>query len=296
MWFRRIGLFLLTNLAVLVLVGIGARVLGLDLYLARSGSSLDLRALLVFSALFGFLGSFVSLALSKVIARWSTRARVLREPRTQQEAWLLATVARQAAQVGIGVPEVAVYPSPDLNAFATGARRDHALVAVSEGLLAHMPRREVEAVLAHEISHVANGDMVTMSLLQGVLNTFVIFLSRVVGFFVDRVLLRSSDEGGRSGPGYWITVIALEIAFGLLASLVVSAYSRRREFGADAGAARLVGRDAMISALETLGSVRAPALLPKGLKAFGIRGGGVVRLLASHPPIEARIERLRQMG
>lgn len=298
MMFRRVFFFLVTNLAVIVLVGAIMRLLGVDAWLLQSGTGLDLRALLIFSALFGFLGSFVSLALSKTIARWSTGAKVIRQPKNHVESWLLATVTRQAQQAGIGMPEVAIYPSPDLNAFATGARRDHALVAVSAGLLEHMPRNEVEAVLAHEISHVANGDMITMALLQGVLNTFVIFLSRVVGFVIDKAVFRSDNDEGltRSGPGYWITVIVLEIAFGILASIVVSWFSRRREFAADAGAARISGRENMIGALETLGRVSGPALLPQGMRAFGIRGGGFLRLLSSHPPLQDRIKRLRRGG
>lgn len=292
-WLKRIVLFVLTNLAVVFLLGFVLRLLGIDGMLLRSGAGLNLQALLVFSAVLGFAGSFISLALSKPIAKWTTGARVIGQPRSSVEAWLLQTVERQARSSGIGMPEVAIYPSPDVNAFATGARRNHALVAVSEGLLESMPPREVEAVLAHEVSHVANGDMVTLTLLQGVLNTFVIFLSRVVGWVVDRAVLR--NEGDRVGIGYWVTTIVAEIFLGILASMLVMAYSRRREFKADEGAARLVGAPAMIEALQTLQSVHHPGLLPKSMAAFGIRGGGLFKLLASHPPIEARIERLRNL-
>ncbi|MBN1334636.1 MAG: protease HtpX [Deltaproteobacteria bacterium] len=293
-WFRRVSLFVVTNLAVLLLLGFVIRFLGIDVWLTRS-SGLDFASLLVFSAVFGFAGSLVSLALSKAMARWSTGARIIVEPRSHGEIWLVDTVRRLAGRAGIGTPDVAVYPSPDPNAFATGARRDHALVAVSTGLLESMPPREVEAVLAHEISHVTNGDMVTLTLLQGVLNTFVIFLSRLVGFLVDQALFRS-DSRSRIGPGYWITSLVLQVLLGLLASMVVMAYSRRREFRADEGAARLAGAGAMIEALQTLGRVHEPAALPRGMRAFGVRGGGVFRLLASHPPIEARIARLRQLA
>jgi heat shock protein HtpX len=292
-WFRRVSLFVITNVAVLLLLGVVVRALGLDLTLVRS-TGIDFPVLLAWSAIFGFAGSLVSLALSKTLARWSTRAQVITTPRSQGEAWLLDTVRRHADRAGIGMPEVAVYPSPDPNAFATGARRDHAFVAVSSGLLEAMPARQIEAVLAHEISHVANGDMVTLTLLQGVLNTFVIFLSRVVGLLVDQALFRS-DSRSRAGPGYWLTSLVLQLVLGLLASLVVMAYSRRREFRADEGAARLSGAGAMIEALQTLGQVKGPAALPQGMRAFAIRGGGLIRLLASHPPIEARIERLRRL-
>ncbi len=293
-WVRRVSLFVVTNLAVLLLLGVVVRFLGLDLAITRA-SGIDLASLLAFSAVFGFAGSLVSLALSKAIARWSTGARVIVSPRSQGEIWLFDTVRRLADRAGIGMPDVAVYPSPDPNAFATGARRDHALVAVSTGLLEAMPARQVEAVLAHEISHVANGDMVTLTLLQGVLNTFVIFLSRVVGLVVDQAVFRSDDRS-RAGPGYWLTSIVLQLLLGLLASMVVMAYSRRREFRADEGAARLAGAGAMVEALETLGRVHGPAALPQGMRAFAIRGGGWLRLFASHPPIEARIARLRRLA
>lgn len=288
---RRITLFLLTNLAVVALLGVVARVTGLETWLHASGTNLG--GLLGFSAVFGFAGSFISLAMSKWMAKRSTGAHVIVEPRDRTEAWLVETVRRQAEAAGIGMPEVAIYPSPVPNAFATGARRDAALVAVSEGLLAHMEPREVEAVLAHEVSHVANGDMVTLSLLQGVVNTFVIFLSRAVGAVVDQALSRDDREG--TGPGYWITVMALELVFGLLASVIVAWFSRRREFRADAGAARLEGAGAMVSALRRLQD-GAPSELPAAMAAFGIRGGRLGMLFASHPPIEARIAALEEQA
>jgi len=292
-WLRRIVLFVLTNLLVVFLLAVVLRVLGVDAMLYQSQAGINVQGLLVLSVVMGFGGSLISLALSKTIARWATGAQVIDQPRNQMEAWLLSVVQRLARQSSIGMPDVAIYPSPDVNAFATGARRDHALVAVSVGLLNTMPEKEIEAVLAHELSHVANGDMITMTLLQGVLNTFVIFLSRVVGFVVDKAVLRS--EGRRVGPGYWLTVMLAQVVLGILASLVVMAYSRHREYKADAGAARMVGPNAMIGALETLRSVHEPAALPQSLKAFGIRGGGMA-LFASHPPLEKRIEALRRLG
>lgn len=289
----RITLFLLTNLAVIVLLGVVFRLLGLDARLTQQG--LDVRGLFVFAAVIGFAGSFISLALSKFMAKMGTGARVITSPRTEEEAWLVNTVTNQARQAGIGMPEVAIYPSMDVNAFATGARRNHALVAVSEGLLRSMSRREAEAVLAHEISHVANGDMVTLSLLQGVVNTFVIFLARIVGYFVDQVVFR--NERGH-GIGYWISVMVAEIVLGLFATMIVMWFSRRREFRADAGAARLVGPAPMISALKRLQQIHeVPAQLPEAMRAFGIRGGGrsgLTRFFLSHPPLEDRIRALEQ--
>ncbi|HBP17222.1 MAG TPA: protease HtpX, partial [Planctomycetes bacterium] len=291
MFAKRIVLFVATNLAVVLLLSLVLRVLGVDQALDQRGL-FSYEGLLTFAAVLGFGGSFVSLALSKWIAKASTGARVIEVPRSQTEAWLLETVHRQAARAGIDTPEVAVYPSPDPNAFATGMRRNHALVAVSTGLLEGMSRREVEAVLAHEVSHVANGDMITMALLQGVVNTFVVFLARVVGFFVDRVLLRGDDEEHSGlGIGYWITVMACELLFGVLASVIVMWFSRRREFSADRGAADLEGPQAMIAALRRLQAAHEPSALPKALAAFGIRegGGGLGRLFLSHPPLEERI-------
>jgi len=283
---RRIFLFLLTNALVLLLLGVVLRVLGIEQYGMQSGG------LLIFAAIFGFGGSFISLALSKWMAKRSTGARVIDQPSNATEAWLVATVGRQAKAVGIGMPEVAIYPSPIPNAFATGMSRNNSLVAVSEGLLHAMERREVEAVLAHEVAHVANGDMVTMALLQGVMNTFVIFLSRALGSVIDKAVFRT--ERGY-GIGYWVSVIALEIVFGLLASVVVSAFSRWREFRADRGAAELEGPESMIRALQRLQAMQElPAGMPKQLAAFGIRGDGAfMRFFASHPPIEQRIEALR---
>lgn len=289
----RIGLFLLTNIAVMVLLTFVMRVTGLDVALQQDG--LNLGPLLILATLVGFTGSFISLALSKFIAKWSTGARVIDTPRTEDEAWLLQTVRQQAQRSGIGVPEVAIYPSADVNAFATGARRDHALVAVSEGLLRSMSRSEVEAVLAHEVSHVANGDMVTMTLLQGVVNTFVFFLSRVAGYVVDTIILKN-DRRDR-GFGYFLTVIVAEITLGLLASMIVMAFSRRREYRADEGAARLVGPQPMVSALRRLQAIHDPSGLPQTMSAFGIRGaprGGFMRLFMSHPPLDERIAALQR--
>jgi len=290
---RRISLFVLTNLAVVLLLGIVLRLSGLDAMLA--GQGFNPTALLAFSAVFGFAGSIISLFLSKWLALRSTGAQVIGQPRDRTEAWLVDTVARQARKAGIGVPDVAIYDAPEPNAFATGARRDAALVAVSTGLLRSMEKHEVEAVLAHEVSHVANGDMVTMALLQGVTNTFVIFFSRVAGMLVDSYLSRGDNRRGR-GPGYWITSIVAEVVFGVLASIIVMWFSRRREFRADAGAAELVGAPAMISALERLGGAKEPADLPKNMAAFGIHGGGFMRLFSSHPAIPDRIAALDELA
>jgi heat shock protein HtpX len=285
---KRVFLFLATNLAVLVVLGFVASLLGVDRYLTQNG--LNLQALLLFSAVFGMGGSFVSLLMSKKIAKWSTGAQVIDQPRTPGESWLLATVQRQAQAAGIGMPDVAIYEGPEPNAFATGASRDHALVAVSTGLLNTMQRDEVEAVLGHEISHVANGDMVTLALIQGVVNTFVIFLARAVGFVIDRAISR--DERG-SGFGYMMTVFVLEMLFGVIASMIVAWFSRYREFRADAGGAHLAGRGKMIAALERLKAAYGQTTLPKAITAFGINGG-VRNLFATHPPIELRIARLQQ--
>ncbi len=296
--FRRIALFLVTNLAVLFVLNIVAHLVGADRWLRSSGSGLDIQSLLVFASIFGFGGSFISLALSKTMAKWSTGAHVIDAPRTEEEHWLLQTVGRHAQSSGIQMPEVAVYDSQDMNAFATGMTRNSSLVAVSTGLLRRMRRNEVDAVLGHEIGHVANGDMVTLSLLQGILNTFVIFMSRVVGFAIDNFLSRR-DEGGRRGTGfgYWIRVMVLEMIFGILASLIVMWFSRRREFRADEAGASLAGRQNMIQALERLHSDQLGAKLPGSLAAFGIRSGGsgLLGLFRSHPPLEARIAALREM-
>jgi len=295
---KRLSLFLLTNLAVIVLLGLVLRILGLDQALDQHGL-FSYAGLLTFAALLGFGGSLVSLALSKWLAKVSTGAQVITAPRSATERWLLETVHRQAHQAGIGTPEVAIYASPDPNAFATGMWRNEALVAVSTGLLESMTQREAEAVLAHEVSHVANGDMITMALLQGVVNTFVVFLARVIGFFVDRVLLRGGDDERRGGfgIGYFLTVIVAEVTLGLLASLIVMWFSRRREFSADRGAAELEGPAAMIGALQRLGAAQEPSRLPQALSAFGIRGGGgLSRLLSSHPPLEERVAALQRLG
>ncbi len=292
---KRITLFVLTNLAVVAMLAVVGRLIGVENLLARQGVGLNLPGLLIMAAVMGFGGSIISLLLSKPMAKWSTGAQVIQSPRSEAELWLVETVRRLARDAGIGMPEVAVYDSPDMNAFATGANRNSALVAVSTGLLHGMRRDEVEAVLGHEVAHVANGDMVTLSLLQGVLNTFVIFLSRVVGFFVDRFLSRSEDgeESGGAGPAYFLTSLVLQIVFGIGASLIVAWYSRRREFRADDGGAQLVDPRAMARALDRLRMQQGePAMLPANMQAFGIRGGGMMALFASHPPLELRIQRL----
>ena len=290
--FKRVMLFLATNLAVLLVLSIVLRLLGIDSYLDEQQVGINYEALLVFSLVLGFGGSFISLAMSKWLAKRSTGARVITQPQNAAESWLVATVERQAREAGIEMPEVAVYDAPDMNAFATGARRNAALVAVSTGLLRGMPKEEVEAVLAHEISHVANGDMVTLTLVQGVVNTFVIFLSRIVGHFVDRVILR--NESG-SGLGYFGAVIVAQLVLGILASIIVMWVSRQREFRADAGSAKLNGREPMIRALQRLES-NVPSQLPQEMQAFGISGGksAMMKLFLSHPPIPERIEALRQ--
>ncbi|GAB4116592.1 MAG: protease HtpX [Gammaproteobacteria bacterium] len=290
----RLLLFFGTNIAVLLVISIVFRVLGLEEMLTQSGSGINLGALLIFSAAFGMIGSFISLAMSKWIALRSTGARVIKEPANDTERWLLQTVKRQAQAAGIGMPDVAIYQAPEMNAFATGMKRNSALVAVSTGLLQGMRSNEVEAVLAHEVSHVANGDMVTMALLQGVLNTFVIFFSRVVGMLVDRLIFR--NERGY-GIGFWISSIVAQVVFGILASIIAMWFSRYREFRADAGAARLNGRESMISALSTLGRTYGQSSLPESVEAFGISGrvgAGMKKLFMSHPPIEERIQALRQ--
>lgn len=293
---KRTFLFIVTNLAVIVLLGIITRLLGVDRFLV--GSGINLTGLLIFSAIFGMGGSLISLLMSKWIAKMSVGAQVIEQPRTQTELWLMETVRRQTQGAGIGMPEVAIYNSPEPNAFATGASRNHALVAVSTGLMQQMSAEEVEAVLGHEVSHVANGDMVTLTLIQGVLNTFVIALSRVVGYLVDQALSRGEQYRG-PGIGYYITSFIMEIVFGFLASLVVMWFSRQREFHADAGGARLAGRGKMIAALERLRQLNEPSQLPSQMAAFGINSGlgeGLRKLLMTHPPLEERITALRQGG
>ena len=292
--FKRIALFLATNLAVILVLSVVLRLLGVDQILDERGVGINYEALLVLSLVIGFGGSFISLAMSKWMAKRSTGAQVITRPSNAAESWLLSTVEMQARQAGIEPPEVAVYNSPDMNAFATGARRNSALVAVSTGLLQGMPKEEVEAVLAHEVSHVANGDMVTLTLVQGVVNTFVIFLSRVIGHFVDRVVLR--NESGY-GIGYFGAVIVAQLLLGILASMIVMWVSRQREFRADAGSATLNGRTPMINALARLERGR-PGELPEAMRAFGISSGGkksMMRLFMSHPPIPERIDALRKL-
>lgn len=284
--FNRVFLFLATNLAVLALVSIVMSVLGVN--------PNQFGGLLVMAALFGFGGSIVSLLLSKWMAKRSTGAQVIAQPRNEAEQWLLSTVRRQAEAAGIGMPEVAIYDAPEINAFATGANRNNALVAVSTGLLRAMNRDEAEAVLAHEVSHVANGDMVTMALLQGVLNTFVIVLARVVGRVVDGAISGNRDSDA-PGFGYYIIVFVLEMVFGLFASMIAMWFSRHREYRADAGGASLAGRHKMIAALERLAQTHGASTLPKQVAAFGI-SGGMSGLLRSHPPLEDRIAALRQAG
>ena len=290
---KRIALFLITNLAVLVVLSIVLSLLGVDSLLAENGVDLDLQALLVFSAVIGMTGSFISLAMSKWSAKRMTGAEVISQPKNKTQQWLLDTVARQASQAGIKMPEVAIYNSPDVNAFATGMSRNNALVAVSSGLIESMKMDETEAVLAHEVSHVANGDMVTLALIQGVVNTFVIFASRVVGHIVDRVILKN-DRG--HGIGFFISSMIAQVVFGILASTIVMYFSRLREFKADAGAAELAGSEKMVAALQRLQSIHQPSRLPEQMAAFGINGGmaeGFKKLFLSHPPLEERIAALR---
>lgn len=291
---KRVVLFLATNIAIVLVLGISLRLLGFEGILDQQGIDLDINSLLVFAAVFGFGGSFISLAISKWTAKRFTGAQVIETPRNSTEQWLVSTVRHQAQAAGIGMPEVAIYDAPDVNAFATGMSRNNALVAVSTGLLNVMTQDEAEAVLAHEVSHVANGDMVTLALIQGVVNTFVIFLSRVIGHVVDRVVFKV--ERGH-GPAFWITAIIAEIILGILASIIVMWFSRQREFRADSGGAHLAGREKMIAALERLkGSVNQPHL-PDQLAAFGINGGlgsGIKRLFMSHPPLDERIAALKQ--
>ena len=290
---KRIVLFLATNLAIILVLSISLRLLGVD-QAFQQGSNLNLNSLLIFAAIFGFGGSFISLAASKWIAKRSTGAHVIEQPSTPTEHWLLQTVTRQAREAGIGTPEVAIYNSPEINAFATGANKNNALVAVSTGLLQHMTQDEAEAVLGHEVSHIANGDMVTLSLIQGVVNTFVIFFSRIIGHWVDRVVFKV--EHGH-GIGFWITTIVAELVLGFLASIIVMWFSRQREFRADAGGARLAGRQKMIRALQRLQlNYEGGSQLPDQLTAFGISGlrkSQLGKLFMSHPPLEERIAALK---
>ncbi len=286
---KRIFLFLATNLAVMLVLSTVISVFGLNRYLTAYG--INYPALMVFSLVVGFTGSIISLLMSKQMAKWTMGLTMITQPRTADEAWIVQTVQRLAERANIGMPEVAVYEG-EPNAFATGAFKNSALVAVSTGLLANMTREEVEAVLGHEVAHIANGDMVTLTLVQGVVNTFVIFLSRVIGYAVDSFLSRGEERRG-PGVGYYVTYIALEIGLGLLASMIVAWFSRQREFRADAGAAQLMGqRQPMINALRRLGGIPAGEL-PSNMQAMGITGS-IGKLFASHPPIEERIARLQQ--
>jgi len=288
---RRIGIFLVTNLAVLVTLSAAAHLLGVDRFITAQG--MNFTGLLGFAVVFGFGGAFISLFMSKWTARMAVGARVIETPANATERWLIDTVRRQAERAGIGMPEVAVYEAENINAFATGWNRNAALVAVSTGLLQQMSADEAEAVLGHEVAHIANGDMVTLTLIQGVLNTFVIVIARVVGWFIDRVVFKQ-EEG--PGPAYYVTFFVLEIVLGILASVVVAWFSRQREFRADQGGATLAGREKMIAALERLQAAQIPAQLPERVAAFGISGNGRgswLRYFASHPPLEARIAALR---
>jgi heat shock protein HtpX len=291
---KRIVLFLATNVAILIVLSITLRLLGVDHLLEQSRTGLNMNALLVFAAVIGFGGSFISLALSKWMAKRMTGAHVIAQPRNSTEVWLVDTVRRLARTSGIATPEVAIYDSPDINAFATGMNRDKALVAVSSGLLQSMNHDEAEAVLGHEVTHVANGDMVTLALVQGVVNTFVIFLARIIGYVVDRAVFKN-DEG--YGPAYFVTTIVAQLFLSILASMIVMWFSRYREFRADAGGARVAGREKMIAALERL-KASHEARLPNQMAAFGINGrigGGLARLFMSHPPLDERIAALQAL-
>lgn len=292
--FKRIALFIVTNLAIIFVLSIVLNLLGVDRILDTQGTGLDLKNLIVFAAVFGFGGSFISLAISKWTAKRLTGAHVITSPENETEAWLIQTVAKQAEVAGIGMPEVAIYNSPDVNAFATGMSRNNALVAVSTGLLRAMNRNEAEAVLAHEVSHVANGDMITLALIQGIVNTFVIVLSRVAGHIIDKVVFRT--ERGH-GPAFYIITIIAQMVFGILASIIVFWFSRQREFRADSGSARIAGKGKMIAALECLRKTANQPHLPDQMAAFGISGGmgsGLKRLFMTHPPLEERIEALKK--
>ncbi len=289
---KRVFLFLATNLAVMLVLSIAASLLGVNRYLAANG--LHMGQLLGFAAVMGFGGAIISLLISKPMAKWTTGAQVINDSPDPTHRWIVGTVQRFAQQAGIGMPEVAVFQG-DPNAFATGAFKNSALVAVSTGLLQNMTREEVEAVIGHEVAHVANGDMVTMTLIQGVMNTFVVFLSRVIGYLVDKTVFRNNNNEG-PGMGYYITTMVLDLVLGLLAAMIVAWFSRQREYRADAGAAQLMGRkQPMVNALARLGGLH-PAELPQAMQALGISGkpGGFMALFSSHPPIEDRIRALQQ--
>ena len=290
---KRVVLFIITNLAIVLVLGVVMSLFGVNRILDEQGVGLDLYNLLIFASVFGFGGSLISLAISKWTAKRMTGAQVITSPGSEVEVWLVQTVRKQAELAGIGMPEVAIYDAPDVNAFATGMRRNKSLVAVSTGLLRSMSRDEAEAVLAHEVSHVANGDMITLALIQGVVNTFVIVASRVVGHLIDRMVFKT--ERGH-GPAFYITSILAQIVFGILASLIVFWFSRQREFRADAGSAHLAGREKMIAALEKLRRNVNQPHLPDLMAASGISGGrgqGFMRFFMTHPPLEARIAALR---
>ncbi|MDP3585559.1 MAG: protease HtpX [Thiobacillus sp.] len=287
---KRIVLFLATNMAIVLVLSVTMRILGVEPYLTAQG--LNLTSLLIFAAVMGFGGSLISLAISKWMAKKSMGVRVIDTPSSSKEFWLVETVKKYAADAGIGMPEVGIFDSPEVNAFATGMNKNNALVAVSSGLLNAMTKEEAEAVIGHEIAHIANGDMVTLALIQGVVNTFVMFLSRVIGHTVDRVVFK--NENGH-GPAFWVTMIIAELVLGILASIIVMWFSRQREFRADRGGASLAGGQNMIAALERLNSLH-PAPLPEKMAAFGIAGGGasgLKRLFMTHPPLEERIAALK---
>jgi len=289
--FKRIVLFLLTNLAIVFLLNVTLRLFGVDRIFDQNG--INYTGLLILSLVIGFGGSFISLAMSKWSAKWMTKARVISQPANELERWLLETVSAQSKRAYIGMPEVAIYDAPEINAFATGMNKNASLVAVSTGLLEKMTRDEIEAVLGHEVAHIANGDMITLALIQGVVNTFVVFLARVIGYVVD-----SAINKGRRGPGigYWVTTIVAEIVLGILASTIVMWFSRQREFRADEGGAFLAGRDKMVMALKKLQSAYEPSSLPKQMQAFGVSGNtSISRLFMSHPPLSERIEALENI-
>ncbi len=289
--FKRIVLFLLTNLAIVFLLNVTLRLFGVDRIFDQNG--INYTGLLILSLVIGFGGSFISLAMSKWSAKWMTKARVIAQPGNEMERWLMETVAAQSKRAYIGMPEVAIYDAPEINAFATGMNKNASLVAVSTGLLEKMTRDEIEAVLGHEVAHIANGDMITLALIQGVVNTFVVFLARVIGYVVD-----SAINKGRRGPGigYWVATIVAEIVLGILASTIVMWFSRQREFRADEGGAFLAGRDKMVMALKKLQSAYEPSSLPKQMQAFGVSGNtSISRLFMSHPPLSERIEALENV-
>ena len=288
---KRILLFVLTNVMVVAVLGVVASLLGVNRYL--TGSGLNLGALLGFALVMGFGGAIISLLISKPMAKWSAGVQIIEQPRNADEAWIVDTVRKFADKAGIGMPEVGIFEG-DPNAFATGAFRDSALVAVSTGLLHNMTREEVEAVIGHEVAHIANGDMVTMTLIQGVMNTFVVFISRIVGYAVDSFLRKNDEESSGPGIGYFVTTIVMDIVLGFLAAIIVAWFSRQREFRADAGAAQLMGRkQPMINALARLGGLHS-AELPKSVAAMGI-AGGIGQLFSTHPPIEERIAALQNV-